>query len=101
MTMITSRQIERPVYLSHLKLRIPLRHKYMTRESYFGAGALPPVTAKKAAFPTTIQVADPGKMRMDKESRKRQAKSTSDTIASHQLPSASLLELLQGTLNKT
>jgi hypothetical protein len=29
--MITSRQIEGPVYLSHPKIRIPLRHKYMTR----------------------------------------------------------------------
>jgi hypothetical protein len=74
MTMITSRQIEGPVYLSHLKFRIPLRYKYMAPESYFGAGALPLVTAEKAGFPTTVQVADPGKMRMDKESRKRQAK---------------------------
>jgi len=71
MTPITSRQVEGPVYLSDLKLRIPLRHKYMTRESYFGAGALPPVTAQKAGFPTTIEAADPGKMRMDKETRKQ------------------------------
>jgi hypothetical protein len=74
MTPITSRQEEEPIYLSDLKLRIPLRHKYMTRESYFGAGALPPVTAEKAGFPTTIEAADPGKMRMDKETRRRQAK---------------------------
>ena len=32
------------------------------------------IWAEKAGFPTTIQVADPGKMRMDKDSRKRQAK---------------------------